>query len=63
MSEPSPFALPCALHLLTRNHIPTVGIKQQTLSSLSGDYLSTIKSSKQQLRRPHGSICFLPFSY
>lgn len=61
MSEPSPFSLPHALYTLTRNHIPTVSIKQQTLSSLSGHYLSTIKSSK--LRRPHGSSCFFPFSY
>lgn len=63
MSEPSPFSLPHALYTLTRNHIPTVSIKQQTLSSLSGHYLSTIKSSKQQLRRPHGSSRFFPFSY
>lgn len=32
MSEPSPTAIPHALHLLTRSCIPIVGIKQQTLS-------------------------------
>ena len=32
ISEPSPFAIPHALHLLTRNCIPIISIKQQILS-------------------------------